>query len=1180
MARSYPETEDTSHETTHAIATIGPFALLEFIGKGGMGDIWRARHRETRLEVAIKVITEERARRPKYHALFHREARSIASLDHPGIVKLYDYGRISEETAVRTGGEFVEGSPYLAMEFCEELSLDQAADLDDWSQVRTLLLSVLDGLAHAHARGVIHRDIKPGNILLREASSNWTGVKLADFGLAFLVDPESSIEKRDNATGTPAYMPPEQLQGHWRDVGPWTDLYSVGCLAYELVCGRRPFEGRSIMAIAQGHLNDPVPTPTPQLPVPEGLESWLLRMLTKQPLRRFRTAAQAAWGLQQLGPPGDAELPVGEQATSRPREPLETLFQIPESDDDYLIEGVRPSPTEATVAMEPAAPPMPDKWQTRSERPGDRVMEPTVGLLALRRIPIVDREAIRDTLWRELANVASTRTCKTILLRGPTGNGKRTLARWLAERAHETGIANTLKLSAEKESESAVVSCLTTFFRTDDLEPEDAWERVSRWLAHFGKPDPQLGEQIAELLTQSSPADEGQEWSASVFSRTLANLASRKPVVLICEQLQESTEVAHALAQAMNSTQSGARILCVATLPDDQLADVGAEPGAESGAKSEAVEEFIDDLDPIEIEVGPLEDAHMRQLTSHLLRLSEDISEQVINYAEGNPLFATELVQYWAEMNLLEWTSTGMSLRKTDRQLIPESSIGIWRERARSLFEKMNSREVRAIEVAAVSGISVDSATWNLICRRVGLEQTEQLTEKLFQSRFAEPLEDGWRFNHAMIRHAILEATREAGRFAEHHAVCASVFQETAPDDALAIGLHFYHAGDYEAALDPLLEALERMREYGNFHRGVLHMSTVRNTIDELGLPEDNRQHLQADYLEAFFRMHTSDVDGLEEDLSSAIEVARGTDHTDIEIALELRFMELFQTSGRFEKAVELADRLLERTDISFPNRFQAACSKGKILARTGRPKEALELTNRLQKHPDIDDIRPARRLVLDRIESFALLRLERLEEAVPRLMEVADSHDELGDHAAAAMVRMSGANALMNLERYPEAEALCRQVIDDMRGYSMRHVRNAELHLAFVLFYTDNLVEAEELLLGQLGPIRHQNRTFVEAYLLCGLAGIAAKRHNWPEFERRFQQMVAAIDESNNIDADFARVMRVAADCAMDDGRDELAIQALRLARTQLETLGLTEDVEQLCEILDEIAPSASGSN
>src|SRR5262245_24170105 len=138
---------------------------------------------------------------------------------------------------------FVAGSPFLAMELANVGSLREHATPVDYPSVRHLLLQLLDALAHAHARGVLHRDVKPGNVLIFEDDLGRRAVKLADFGLAHALG-RCPVDGELSATaGTPTYMAPEQHQGAWREFGPWTDLYALGCTAFRLVQGRPPFEG-------------------------------------------------------------------------------------------------------------------------------------------------------------------------------------------------------------------------------------------------------------------------------------------------------------------------------------------------------------------------------------------------------------------------------------------------------------------------------------------------------------------------------------------------------------------------------------------------------------------------------------------------------------------------------------------------------------------------------------------------------------------------------------------------------------------------------------------------------------------------------------------------------------------------------------------------------------------------
>ncbi|MFB6372957.1 MAG: serine/threonine-protein kinase, partial [Bradymonadaceae bacterium] len=279
---------------------LGPFTVGDQIGEGGMGAVYRGTHRETGVPVALKVIrhaAEGRVRRQ-----FEREVQAHAGLQHPGIVYLFEYGDIGEVAGVESDGPFREGSPYVAMELAELGTLRDVMPLTSWQLVSECLVQILDALAHAHARDVIHRDLKPENFLLFDADPSadhpWR-IKLADFGVAHAFDQEQyfSTDDLESAAGTPWYMTPEQFRGHWRSYGPWTDLYAVGCIAWELICGRPPFESDDIVDLAIKHENERRPAFDPQFPIPDELESWVHRAMTPDPAHRFRRAADALWTL-------------------------------------------------------------------------------------------------------------------------------------------------------------------------------------------------------------------------------------------------------------------------------------------------------------------------------------------------------------------------------------------------------------------------------------------------------------------------------------------------------------------------------------------------------------------------------------------------------------------------------------------------------------------------------------------------------------------------------------------------------------------------------------------------------------------------------------------------------------------------------------------------------------------
>ena len=286
-----------------------------------MAEVWRGVHEGQQVPMAVKVLTGPRAQDPAFVGALKNEIHAVARLNHPGIIQLYDRGVVDAAAAAASAGRLVAGSPWFAMEMCSHGALSPRGFPLPWATTRILLLSLLDALAHAHARGVIHRDLKPGNVLLCAPDDPRPGLKLSDFGIAHPLGLLGADAAQNAHSGTPRSMAPEQFTGAARELGPWTDLYAVGCLAFQLANGSAPFNGDP-KRLSVAHCHDPVPVVDARGTYPPAYEAWVLRLLEKRPRDRFHQAADAAWGLLQLTPDDDHTVPsdwAGALRSLRPR---------------------------------------------------------------------------------------------------------------------------------------------------------------------------------------------------------------------------------------------------------------------------------------------------------------------------------------------------------------------------------------------------------------------------------------------------------------------------------------------------------------------------------------------------------------------------------------------------------------------------------------------------------------------------------------------------------------------------------------------------------------------------------------------------------------------------------------------------------------------------------------------
>jgi len=250
------------------------YEIVEILGEGGMAFVYKARDKQLQRDVAIKTLKPNYVNQEKFVDRFRREAQTAANLNHPNIVQIFDWG--------------IEDEPYFVMEYIEGNTLtsiisgNRTVGLNDILYIGS---QVANGLKQAHKRGLVHRDIKPGNIMITPDGK----VKVTDFGIVSLQNEESDITKTGAVLGTASYISPEQAQG--KPVSFESDLYSLGTVLYELIAGKPPFTGDSPIATATKHLTDkPEKLSNYRKDIPKALENAILKLLEKRPSDRFKSA--------------------------------------------------------------------------------------------------------------------------------------------------------------------------------------------------------------------------------------------------------------------------------------------------------------------------------------------------------------------------------------------------------------------------------------------------------------------------------------------------------------------------------------------------------------------------------------------------------------------------------------------------------------------------------------------------------------------------------------------------------------------------------------------------------------------------------------------------------------------------------------------------------------------------
>ncbi|TNE91336.1 MAG: tetratricopeptide repeat protein [Deltaproteobacteria bacterium] len=952
------------------------------LGEGGMGRVLRVRDQVLDLPVALKVIKPELAADARFAARFDLEVRIAARFTHPHIVPLHDLGSLSD------------GTPFLGLALADGGNLARfRQEPIGWEDLLRLVLQLLEALAHLHARGVLHRDLKPENVLLHEGDGELS-VWLADLGLANAAG--TLARKRGRREGTPGYMAPEQRLGLVREMGPWTDLYAVGVILWELVTGQLPFPpGRSAL---DAELHELVP----RFPVPDGLEIVLANLLSAEPLSRYDLAADLRTELLALPPVEDEHTGprrMGGQGTVAPSAPRPSgprtsqVSDIGEgvADVEWSFDGKGQHVQEVDFGVplwnRPAAPrlprhPPPDPGlgaQARASLP----------LFAMRELPLVAREGARDELWTLMREVAETRQTWVVLVVGEAGSGKTALVESVARAVEEGGWAEPIRMRWHEPpgKEDGYAGAARALIRPWNETRATLESRLRRRLARSrGANDRMVQEEASTLARWAGLSHPGEEAVAAGYGlrevyRELDARSWRALSTLVLDNVHLAVEEGDGLDIAEGVLQLAAEgidrpLLVVATLRSEAI--------AHDWVLASRIDALVED-GAVRIDLPRLDRQGTAELLAESLTLAPDLASQIAQRCEGNPLFARQLILEWSSRGWLVDTGGlqfGLAEGVDLDSALPSDAEALFAARVEALARASGDAKGfdQAVHMAALAGAELPE---DLLIR---LAPTPEIAAYMLACGLWVRSGSRLSFDHGMLQASLrARAMMRADIRGLHRHLSgawAAYGEASGQDVVLEVGRHAHAAEAWDLAVKPLLIAATRAYRRGAIHR-LQEAAELAETAAERGMPEKlgwarvwaaRAAHLRGDnkaaaelYGKAFQSMEEyGDTNGAltaliglgtalresghlpeaDKRLNFALNRARSSGDTKAEAEALSALAWLEQKKRNFEGADLLFTRVLNRAEKAGDTRGAAHAALGQayIARRLGRFADAEEL--------------------------------------------------------------------------------------------------------------------------------------------------------------------------------------------------------------------------------------------
>ena len=1151
-------------------AALGPFVLGQRIGHGGMSDVWRAHHQPTGVPVALKVLTAARARTASARARFAGEVSAVAALRHPNIVMVYDTGDIPEEVEERLDGALVAGSPYMAIEIASGGTLAEA-DLD-WYDASDALQGLLSALSHAHAHGIVHLDIKPANLLRCTVDDLRPGWKLADFGIAYAVAGEKDGEA-PRVAGTPRYMAPEQVAGRWRDFGPWTDLYALGCVAWELVTGGPPFQVRDKEALRAAHLVLEPPPLRPVIPIPTRFEGWVMRLLQKDPSARFRSAAEAAMALSELGDPSVAIPVLGLPAPGRPLP--EDTFDMDDMVGAQRIVEARSEPrAQRSQRIEllsrvraPMVPPVPPLSEVGRE---DRGVLDGVGmsLYGLRTVPLVGRRTEKAALWTLLSDTAESGRPRALLLRGPTGVGKSRLAHWLSVSAQESGVAigMSAKYGEMVGPRHGLSGMVARVLGCVGLAASESMARVERILRGHGINDPYEWEALTDVMVPDRAtrvlASPSQRYA--VIARLISRLADDRLAVVWLDDVHHGLDALEFVTHLMDTAPGRCPILVVLTA---STAGLAAAPDV-----CERLEGLVRQGSLLEVEVPPLPDEQHHRLVREL-GLDGLLAAQVERATAGNPMFAVQLVGDMMTRDLLRparrdeagrQIDSGFLLRRGATLELPDDLDAVWRARLEQVLGGRPAATGIALELAAALGDLVVEREWHGVCGLAGVPIPTELVADLARAGLVQRRAgQSWAFTHPMIRRTAIRRAEEGGRWEAHNLHCARWFEEHTEGAPGRRALHLLAGGRHASAVDDLLQSLRELANRGEFGRCRLLLAERERALTALDVPtrdirwahgwihraEVERMTGESSLAERWYQRV---VDGSEEG---------GPSWKALVPVAWLGLADIWRARGEPGQCEEFLRRTAEHyeAEADLGGLVQCRIRQGMQRVLRGQLEEGEALAAEALTHVGEDDL--VVRAACHRVIGIACVQRGDVQRAARELGAARELYHRAGSVWGVATGYTDQAKIAQARGDLGAALAAHRAAYRVLRTLGSRDAVLVQVSVAAVQVLRREFAAAAQSLESVLGRREAIDRPALMCFVHAVQAALAAAVHEWDGVYTHLQQTGALLDKTGELDEDLARLTTLTAELARSQDRDDLASMAQAIALRVRTALGREPD-------------------